>query len=102
MKDEDKTKEQLIEELKELRQQHKPKSELSSIYEDIIDESSLVIFVEDTEGKYLFVNKQGADYLNKSKEEIVGKTDFDFFSEEMAARFVEQNKLIIKGERIQR
>jgi sigma-B regulation protein RsbU (phosphoserine phosphatase) len=45
------------------------------------------IFRKDTEGHFTFANQQLCKSLGKKLEEIVGKTDFDFFPAELAAKY---------------
>lgn len=56
------------------------------------------IFVKDTEGRFTLVNKDICDFLGRaSHKEVIGKTDFDFFPEEMAGRFREQERKVLDG-----
>ena len=36
-------------------------------------------YVKDTEGRYVFANSAHARALGASSEEVVGKTDFDYY-----------------------
>ncbi|MBF0566820.1 MAG: PAS domain S-box protein, partial [Nitrospirae bacterium] len=50
----------------------------------IIDNSTAVIFLKDTEGKYLLINSQYEKLNNISRSEIIGKTDYELFPREVA------------------
>lgn len=43
----------------------------------IINKSTDYIFIKDTNGRYLFVNKRMADFFNAPVDAVIGKTDFD-------------------------
>lgn len=62
---------------------------LSSVLENLPD---LVVVKDADELRYLRVNKMAERYFGKSKEEIVGKTDYDFFPEDEADFFVRKDK----------
>jgi PAS domain S-box-containing protein len=53
----------------------------------ILNHALAGIFVKSTTGHFLLVNKQHANYLGAANEaEVIGKTLYDFFSEEEASR----------------
>ena len=54
------------------------------LVEMIMDTISFPIFVKDLEGVYQRINQAYADDLELDKEEIIGKTDFDLFDDEIA------------------
>lgn len=53
----------------------------------MIDNSTRVIYLKDREGRYLLVNRQYERLFHRTCEEILGKTDHDFFSREIADSF---------------
>ncbi|WP_242527987.1 PAS domain-containing sensor histidine kinase [Allomuricauda sp. CAU 1633] len=50
----------------------------------LIDNIPLNIFIKDIDSKKILVNKAECEYLEKSPEELIGKTDFDLYDEEIA------------------
>lgn len=52
----------------------------------LLKESTDSIWVKDKNGRYLLINPAGARFLGKPIEDIIGKTDFDVFSPETAAK----------------
>src|SRR5262249_41422690 len=50
----------------------------------IMDNSTAMIYLKDIEGRLIIVNKRFESVLHVSKEEILGKTDYDVFSSEVA------------------
>ncbi|MDM8565807.1 PAS domain S-box protein [Candidatus Halobeggiatoa sp. HSG11] len=61
----------------------------------ILNNSATVIFLKDTTGRYLFVNKRYEDIFGISNQQIIGKTDYDIFPKEMADIFVINDKKVI-------
>lgn len=55
--------------------------------QNIIDHAPAVISAKDTEGRYLFVNRCFEEQVGASREAIVGRTDYDCFSQEVADTF---------------
>jgi PAS domain S-box-containing protein len=53
----------------------------------ILENSSNLIFLKDTEGRYLLVNREFERALRASQEQIKGKTDEEMFPPEQAAVF---------------
>ncbi|MBF0345574.1 MAG: PAS domain S-box protein [Nitrospirae bacterium] len=60
----------------------------------IIDNSPTVIFLKDTTGRFLLVNKQYEQIFHIKKEKVVGMTDHDIFPEEVAENN-RQNDIVI-------
>lgn len=61
--------------------------EFTSLVHDLLDHTSSVIYVKDTSFRYLLVNRQFETLFHLSRNEILGKTDFDIFAAEQAAVF---------------
>lgn len=61
----------------------------------ILDNSAAVIFLKDLEGRYLLVNRRYEDIFHLTKGEIVGRTDFEIFPEDIASRFRENDRLVL-------
>jgi PAS domain S-box-containing protein len=53
----------------------------------VIDNSSAVIYMRDSEGRYLLVNRRYEELFGVERQEIVGMTDFDLFPAQVAAEF---------------
>jgi diguanylate cyclase (GGDEF)-like protein/PAS domain S-box-containing protein len=53
----------------------------------LIDTIPCPIFYKDTKGTYLGCNKAFEEYLNTSRDEIIGKTDYDFVPKAVAEKY---------------
>jgi len=115
MNDMDKTKEELLLELKTLKQEN---ATLKVMYEKDISEYQNVmgklnyekylmntlinnipvhIYIKDCESRFIMVDKGSAQSFGlNDPEQVVGKTDFDFFSHEHAQQAYEDEQLIIR------
>lgn len=65
----------------------------------LIDAIPNVVFFKDTNGVYLVCNQAFSEFLGKPKLSIVGKTDFELFSDELAENFRESDKRILISNR---
>ncbi len=110
MKDQDKTKEQLIDELVKLRHrnaemeksevkrkrvekaQQKQQRELKLI----LDSVPAAIWYKNTENRMIKVNKAGAESVGRSVKDIEGKTAFELFPEE-AQHYYQDDLEVIKS-----
>ena len=112
MKDENRTKTDLIRELKSLRRQVKrsPSLERSKTQTEVAlaTEHNLLytlinslpdrIYVKDTESRFLLNNFAHIRSLGaKSQEEVRGKTDFDFRPPEFATRYLVDDQNVIQS-----
>jgi PAS domain S-box-containing protein len=64
-----------------------PIGQAGELLQEIVDNTSAVIYVKDVYGRYLLVNRQFELLFGASREEVVGKSDFDLFPPEMAEAF---------------
>jgi len=61
----------------------------------IIDSGSDLIYVKDVNGIYLGCNKKAEEVIGLSEAEQIGKTDFHFFSREVAQKIRAQDLKIL-------
>ncbi len=62
----------------------------------LMDNSPTYIYLKDTEGRYLVVNKFVEDVMGLSSDEIVGKTQFDIYPHELAERYREHDREVVR------
>jgi len=60
----------------------------------ILDNIPHLAWLKDSEGRYISVNEPFALHYNKDASEIIGKTDFDICSKELASEYSENDKSI--------
>ena len=114
MKDESKTKAQLIEELAQLRARvaelehgiarditerkkaEEAMRESEAMLSSVLDNSSTVIFIKDLQGRYVLINQRYEELFHISRAQIVGKTDLDLFSAEVAQKFQDKDRLALE------
>jgi len=65
---------------------------LKDLYANIIISVDNLIFVKDIEHKYIECNRAFEKFLDKSKEDIIGKNDFDFFDDDIAQFFRDRDE----------
>jgi PAS domain S-box-containing protein len=61
----------------------------------IIDNTTAVIYLKGTDGKYLLVNKRYENLFHLTKSEVTGKSDYDFFPVEVADRLVQNDNEVL-------
>jgi diguanylate cyclase (GGDEF)-like protein/PAS domain S-box-containing protein len=62
----------------------------------LIDSIPNNIFAKDTQSKFLLANQFVARGMGSTPEDLLGKDDFDFFPEEMAQRFFDDEQHVIQ------
>ncbi|MDY7075513.1 MAG: PAS domain S-box protein [Chloroflexota bacterium] len=53
----------------------------------IVEDTSRVIYLKDIAGRYLLINRQYEIAINISREQVIGKTDYDIFPRQVADEF---------------
>src|SRR6516165_7917068 len=70
---------------------------LNAVIEATLD----VIFVKDLEGRYVLVNEAFCRFIGKTNDEIVGRNDFELYSEADARAFVNADRQVLASGRPQ-
>ncbi len=86
---------ELNESVKALQESRNELWKNEQLLKGIVNNTSAAIFVKDISGKYLLVNKRFAVDFDLDVNDVVGKTAFDLFSEEIAAKLVSNESAII-------
>jgi PAS domain S-box-containing protein len=67
------------------------------LYRKVIDNVPHRIAVKDIILTYVFCNEAYAQYFNMTPNEIVGKSDYDFFPKELAEKIIAEESEILKS-----
>ncbi|MEO5968368.1 MAG: ATP-binding protein, partial [Bdellovibrionia bacterium] len=62
----------------------------------ILDSTSVVIYIKDIKGKFIFVNERFERTFHLQKDNVIGKTDFELFEQEKATELRNNDKLVIE------
>ena len=63
----------------------------------ILDNLPLLVWAKDIQGRYLYANHSFCNYAKHSKEDILGKTDYDIFSLKEADIYVSSDSAVLAG-----
>lgn len=91
--------EQKTEKLEKLLLEQKALIEKTNILDTVINTIPDLVWVKDTEGKYITCNRKFERFYNTSHEKIVGKDDFAFSTKELAEFFREHDKIAIEADK---
>jgi PAS domain S-box-containing protein len=78
----------------DLRDVHREVQRREALLQDFIDHSSAAIYLKDTEGRYLLVNKRHAELWPKMREFRPGTTPYDWFPEDIARSFAKTDRRV--------
>lgn len=65
-----------------------------SLYHSLLEGLPVMVLRKDLQGRFTFANQRFCAELGKTLEEIVGKTDFDFFPPELAAKYQQDDRRV--------
>lgn len=72
--------------------------EQAGFLQQLMDTVPNHIFVKDTEGRYTFCNRHYLEYFGKGKEDVLGKTVFDFHADqELAGKYHQMDMELIRN-----
>lgn len=62
----------------------------------ILDNTEAVIYMRDTQGRFLLANKTICGQLDRTEEEIIGKTNYDFLPKEFADELTRNDNRVLQ------
>ncbi|MGH2766804.1 MAG: diguanylate cyclase [Actinomycetota bacterium] len=69
--------------------------ETKGLLQGVIDGTSDVIYVKDLDGRYRMMNGAGRSYLDRPLEDIVGRTDDELYTPELASTSREHDRVVL-------
>lgn len=66
---------------------------------DILDNTAAVIFLKDTEGRYVLINARYEELFHISRTEILGKNDYDLFPRDTAESLRDNDRQVLETNR---
>jgi sigma-B regulation protein RsbU (phosphoserine phosphatase) len=85
-----------VEDITERKQAEENLRNSEALYHSLVETLPQNIFRKDLRGRFTFANQQFCRSLGKTLPEIVGKTDFDFFPPELAAKYQHDDRQVIE------
>jgi PAS domain S-box-containing protein len=73
--------------------------EARQLYLSLVENLPVHVLRKDAEGRLTYVNSSYRKLLGKSLEELIGKTDYDLFPPELAAKYRRDDLLVIESRR---
>ena len=70
--------------------------EATAIYHSLVESLPINVFRKDREGRIIFGNQRYCDTLGKPLKELVGRTDYDMFSKELAEKYCNDDRWVLQ------
>jgi sigma-B regulation protein RsbU (phosphoserine phosphatase) len=67
-----------------------------SLYHSLVETMPQNVFRKDLQGRFTFANQQYCKHYNCRLEDILGKTDFDFFPGELAEKYTKDDRRVME------
>jgi len=76
-----------VEDITQRKQTEHSLKNSEALYHSLVETLPQPIYRKDTQGKFTFGNKHFCNFMGMSLDQLVGKSDFDFFSLELAEKY---------------
>ncbi len=87
--------------LQDMRQRHladlKALRQSQHLLNAILDNTTATIFVKDTSGRFILVNRRFETLHSRPRSELLGKTSFDLLPSDIAQRIADEDRAILAG-----
>ncbi|NOY61059.1 MAG: PAS domain S-box protein [Calditrichaeota bacterium] len=81
-------------------QSEKALKDSEALYQSLIENLPLNAFRKDLQGRLVFANTRFCETLERPLDEMIGKSDFNFYPEELAAKYRKDDKKVIESGQI--
>ncbi|HET9700657.1 MAG TPA: PAS domain S-box protein [Burkholderiales bacterium] len=85
-----------VRDLSRLERAEQALADTESRLQQILENTTAVVFVKDNGGRYLFANRRFRDLFNRREAEIIGSRDGDLFDPELAERFRANDQKVLE------
>lgn len=72
----------------------------SSLLSSIVDNSTLLIYAKDLQGRYILLNQSTARLIGRTWDEVKGKTDHELFTRDRADSYVQHDSQVLASHEI--
>ena len=79
--------------------QREPIRESKLLLQQMLDNSTAIVYVKDSEGYFQFVNQQFVKTFDFDEKDILGKSVFEIFPQEVAQSFIDADKKVFETKR---
>ncbi len=91
----------ISEDITERKRAEEEAKRTQAFLDSIVENIPIMIFVKEAKDlRFVRWNKVGAELVGYTKEEMIGKTDYDLFPKEQADYFVAQDRLVLSQKRL--
>lgn len=73
--------------------------ESEAFYQSLVETLPLAMLRKDLQGRFTFANRLLCEALRRTPDEIVGRTDYDFFPRELAEKYRGDDRRVVESER---
>jgi sigma-B regulation protein RsbU (phosphoserine phosphatase) len=85
-----------VEDITQRRQAEEDLRRSEALYQSLVETMPQNVFRKDLEGRFTFANRQYCKHYRCKLEEILGKTDFDFFPKELAEQYQKDDRRVME------
>ena len=72
--------------------------ESEAFYQSLVETLPLAMLRKDLQGRFTFANRLLCEALRRTPDEIVGRTDYDFFPRELAEKYRGDDRRVVEAE----
>ena len=87
-------------EVEERKRMEEAVRDSEALYRSLVDSLPMCILRKDLSGRLTFVNRAYSQFIEKAESELIGKTDFDLFPQELARKFRADDERVVSTGRM--
>jgi phosphoserine phosphatase RsbU/P len=83
--------------LEESLHREKALRESDAHHQSLMDNLPLCVFRKDAQGRFIFCNRAFCTALKRTADQIIGKTDMDFYPQELAQKYIYDDRRVLQA-----
>src|SRR5579859_2743795 len=87
---------QLQETLRQSQERQRVLEESEALYQSLVDNLPVRVFRKDPQGRFIFCNRAFCLSLKQPREGVIGKTDRDFYPNELAHKYTYDDRRVME------
>jgi PAS domain S-box-containing protein len=90
----------MVEDISERKRAEEVLKNSEAFYVSLVGTLPVCIFRKDLRGRFTFGNQGFCDWLKRPLREVIGKTDLDFYPEELAQKYIHDDRCVLETQEI--
>ena len=87
----------LVSDFNQIRHMRTALGDSEALYHSLVEQLPMCLLHKDLKGRFTFANSQFLEFAGKTADEVIGRTDFDLFPNELARKYRDDDQKVVES-----